>query len=149
MKDFIKSLPNGYNTIVGERGLKLSGGEKQRIAIARTLLKGPPILILDEATSSLDTITEKEIKESLEGLSKKRTTLVIAHRLSTVVNANNILVIDKGKIVEKGDHQTLMKKDGLYTDMWLTQQAIAKAQETLKNVKPEYKKLVNNAIENS
>ena len=149
LKDFIKSLPDGYNTIVGERGLKLSGGEKQRIAIARTLLKGPPILILDEATSSLDTITEKEIKESLEGLSKKRTTLVIAHRLSTVVNANNILVIDKGKIVEKGDHQTLMKKDGLYTDMWLTQQAIEKAQETLKNVKPEYKKLVNNAIENS
>ena len=147
MKDFIKSLPNGYNTIVGERGLKLSGGEKQRIAIARTLLKGPPILVLDEATSSLDTLTEKEIKESLDGLSEKRTTLIIAHRLSTIVNADKILVIDKGKIIEIGDHQTLMEKNGLYTDMWIAQQAIAKAQETLKNVKPEYKKLINNNIE--
>ncbi len=147
LKDFIKSLPNGYNTIVGERGLKLSGGEKQRIAIARTLLKGPPILVLDEATSSLDTLTEKEIKESLDGLSEKRTTLIIAHRLSTIVDADKILVIDKGKIIEIGDHQTLMEKNGLYTDMWLAQQAIAKAQETLKNVKPEYKKLINNNIE--
>ena len=143
LKDFINSLPDGLNTQVGERGLKLSGGEKQRVAIARTLLKEPPILVLDEATSSLDTLTEKEIKNSLIKLSKKQTTLIIAHRLSTVISADKILVLNKGIIVEEGDHKSLLKKNGLYSEMWFTQQDIAKAEETLKKVKPEYKKLVN------
>ena len=131
------------NTLVGERGLKLSGGEKQRVAIARTLLKNPPILVLDEATSALDTLNEREIKESLSSLAQKRTTIIIAHRLSTVVGANNILVIDKGKIVETGTHKQLLRKKGLYADMWSTQQTIQKAEEMLKNVKPEYKKLLS------
>ena len=131
------------NTLVGERGLKLSGGEKQRVAIARTLLKNPPILVLDEATSALDTLTEREIKESLNSLAQKRTTIIIAHRLSTVVEANNILVLDKGRIVETGTHKQLLRKKGLYADMWSTQQTIQKAEETLKNVKPEYKKLLS------
>ena len=143
LHNFIKNLPDEYDTIVGERGLKLSGGEKQRVAIARTLLKNPPILVLDEATSALDTLTEREIKESLSSLAQKRTTIIIAHRLSTVVGANNILVIDKGKIVESGTHKQLLRKKGLYADMWSTQQTIQKAEETLKNVKPEYKKLLS------
>ena len=139
----IKNFPEGMKTIVGERGLKLSGGEKQRVAIARTLLKNPPILILDEATSALDTLTEREIKDSLKSLAKERTTIIIAHRLSTVVDADKILVLDKGKIIEHGSHKQLIKKRGLYADMWSTQQTIKKAEETLKNIKPEYKKLLS------
>ena len=139
----IKNFPEGMKTIVGERGLKLSGGEKQRVAIARTLLKNPPILILDEATSALDTLTEREIKDSLKSLAKERTTIIIAHRLSTVVDADKILVLDKGKIIEHGTHKQLIKKRGLYADMWSTQQTIKKAEETLKNIKPEYKKLLS------
>ena len=130
------------STVVGERGLKLSGGEKQRVAIARTLLKNPPILILDEATSSLDTLTEKEIKVSLNNLAKKRTSIIIAHRLSTIVDADKILVFEKGKIIEQGTHIQLLKKKGLYADMWNTQQTIEKAEATLQNIKPEYKKLL-------
>ena len=144
LTDFISDLPDGLDTIVGERGLKLSGGEKQRVAIARTLLKSPPILILDEATSALDTLTESEIKGALDNLSQKRTSLIIAHRLSTVIGADNIIVLQRGKIVEEGNHKELLKKDGLYADMWSSQQAIEKAEETLKNIKPEYKKLIKN-----
>ena len=143
LNKIIKNFPEGMDTIVGERGLKLSGGEKQRVAIARTLLKNPPILVLDEATSALDTLTEREIKESLNSLAKKRTTIIIAHRLSTVVEANKILVVDKGKIIEQGTHKQLIRKKGLYADMWSTQQTIKKAEATLKNVKPEYKKLLS------
>ena len=142
LSELIKTLPDGMNTVVGERGLKLSGGEKQRVAIARTLLKNPPILILDEATSSLDTLTEKEIKVSLNNLAKKRTSIIIAHRLSTIVDADKILVFEKGKIIEQGTHIQLLKKKGLYADMWNTQQTIEKAEETLQNIKPEYKKLL-------
>jgi ABC-type transport system involved in Fe-S cluster assembly fused permease/ATPase subunit len=105
---FIRSLPEGYETSVGERGLKLSGGEKQRVAIARTILKGPPVLVLDEATSALDSFTEKEIQDALDLVSKGRTTLVIAHRLSTVINADEIIVLDKGVIVERGHHRELL-----------------------------------------
>lgn len=142
LSELIKTLPDGMSTLVGERGLKLSGGEKQRVAIARTLLKNPPILILDEATSSLDTLTEKEIKVSLNNLAKKRTSIIIAHRLSTIVDADKILVFEKGKIIEQGTHIQLLKKKGLYADMWNTQQTIEKAEETLQNIKPEYKKLL-------
>ena len=142
LSELIKTLPDGMSTVVGERGLKLSGGEKQRVAIARTLLKNPPILILDEATSSLDTLTEKEIKVSLNNLAKKRTSIIIAHRLSTIVDADKILVFEKGKIIEHGTHIQLLKKKGLYADMWNTQQTIEKAEETLQNIKPEYKKLL-------
>ncbi len=142
LSELIKTLPDGMSTVVGERGLKLSGGEKQRVAIARTLLKNPPILILDEATSSLDTLTEKEIKVSLNNLAKKRTSIIIAHRLSTIVDADKILVFKKGKIIEQGTHIQLLNKKGLYTDMWNTQQTIEKAEETLQNIKPEYKKLL-------
>ena len=142
LSELIKTLPDGMSTVVGERGLKLSGGEKQRVAIARTLLKNPPILILDEATSSLDTLTEKEIKVSLNNLAKKRTSIIIAHRLSTIVDADKILVFEKGKIIEQGTHIHLLKKKGLYADMWNTQQTIEKAEETLQNIKPEYKKLL-------
>ena len=142
LSELIKTLPDGMSTVVGERGLKLSGGEKQRVAIARTLLKNPPILILDEATSSLDTLTEKEIKASLNNLAKKRTSIIIAHRLSTIVDADKILVFEKGKIIEQGTHIQLLKKKGLYADMWNTQQTIEKAEETLQNIKPEYKKLL-------
>ena len=142
LSELIKTLPDGMSTVVGERGLKLSGGEKQRVAIARTLLKNPPILILDEATSSLDTLTEKEIKVSLNNLAKKRTSIIIAHRLSTIVDADKILVFEKGKIIEQGTHIQLLRKKGLYADMWNTQQTIEKAEETLQNIKPEYKKLL-------
>ena len=116
--DFIESIPNKYNTIVGERGLKLSGGEKQRVAIARAVLKNPSILFFDEATSALDTNTEKEINKNLNKISQGKTTLIIAHRLSTVSNADKIIVIDKGNIVEEGDHSSLLNKDGLYALMW-------------------------------
>jgi len=119
---FIESAPGGYDAQVGERGLKLSGGEKQRVAIARTLLKAPPILVLDEATSALDTATEREIQGALEAMSRGRTTIVIAHRLSTVINADEILVLDKGLVVERGNHETLLAKNGAYAALWRRQQ---------------------------
>ncbi|WP_375187236.1 ABCB family ABC transporter ATP-binding protein/permease [Sphingobium yanoikuyae] len=119
--DFIMSLPQGYDTRVGERGLKLSGGEKQRVAIARTLLKDPPLLVLDEATSALDSRTETEIQTVLRDISRKRTTLVVAHRLSTVVDADEIIVLDAGRIVERGRHADLVRADGLYATMWTRQ----------------------------
>ena len=121
--EFIESLPDGYGTMVGERGLKLSGGEKQRVAIARTLLKNPAILIFDEATSALDSRAEQEIQAELKNIAKNRTTLVIAHRLSTVADAQQILVLDHGRIVERGTHQALLARDGLYAQMWTRQQA--------------------------
>jgi ABC-type transport system involved in Fe-S cluster assembly fused permease/ATPase subunit len=123
--DFIVSLPQGYETVVGERGLKLSGGEKQRVAIARTILKDPPILILDEATSALDSRTEAAIQEALSNVSARRTTLVIAHRLSTIVDADEIIVMDKGRIAERGRHEGLLTINGLYAEMWMRQQAEA------------------------
>ena len=132
--DFIMDLPDGYNTIVGERGLKLSGGEKQRVAIARTILKRPRILLFDEATSALDTHTEKEIQESLRDVSSGLTTLVIAHRLSTVVDADEILVLDQGEIIERGSHVALLEKEGAYAAMWTKQQEAAQALETLEKV---------------
>ncbi|GAA0338986.1 ABC transporter ATP-binding protein/permease [Sphingomonas oligophenolica] len=116
--EFIERQPLGYETRVGERGLKLSGGEKQRVAIARTLLKNPPILILDEATSALDSRTEAEIQDTLEDIERGRTTIVIAHRLSTVVNADEIVVLDSGRVVERGSHAALLRQDGLYAEMW-------------------------------
>lgn len=134
---FIDMLPEGYQTPVGERGLKLSGGEKQRVAIARTILKGPPILVLDEATSALDSFTEKEIQDALDRVSKGRTTLVIAHRLSTVVGADEIIVLDKGKIVERGSHSELLKTKGVYAAMWNRQREADKARETLKRAEEE------------
>jgi ATP-binding cassette, subfamily B, heavy metal transporter len=121
--DFIQSLPQGYKTPVGERGLKLSGGEKQRVAIARTLLKNPPILILDEATSALDSRTEDAIQDTLNSIAEKRTTIIIAHRLSTITHADNIVVLDKGRVVEQGDHKTLLRKGGVYAGLWARQQA--------------------------
>ncbi len=126
---FITTLPRGYETPVGERGLKLSGGEKQRVAIARTILKGPPILILDEATSALDTKTEQDIKAALDVVSRNRTTLVIAHRLSTVINADEIIVLRDGLIAERGTHQMLLLRDGLYAQMWARQQEASEAEE--------------------
>ena len=122
LHDFIESLPDGYNTIVGERGLKLSGGEKQRVAIARALLKKPKIFFFDEATSSLDTKTEKEIQNNLENLSKNITTIIIAHRLSTVKNADNIIVLDSGEIAETGNHKKLLELNGLYSNLWKQQE---------------------------
>jgi ATP-binding cassette, subfamily B, heavy metal transporter len=131
---FIEKLPEGYATMVGERGLKLSGGEKQRVAIARTILKQPRILLFDEATSALDTRTEREIQESLKEVSKNRTTLVIAHRLSTVVDADEILVLDAGRVIEKGTHTELLEKHGSYAEMWERQQEMADYQEKLAQV---------------
>ncbi len=118
---FVESLPQGYDTVVGERGLKLSGGEKQRVAIARTILKNPPILILDEATSALDSRTERDIQAALKTVSANRTTLVIAHRLSTVMDADEIIVLEAGEVVEAGSHGDLLSKDGLYSAMWARQ----------------------------
>src|SRR6202043_3884283 len=132
--DFIRIAPKGYETEVGERGLKLSGGEKQRVAIARTILKGPPILLLDEATSALDSHTEREIQDALDRVSKNRTTLVIAHRLSTIVGADEIIVLDQGTIVERGTHRELLTKSGLYASMWNRQREAEKARETLARV---------------
>jgi ATP-binding cassette subfamily B protein len=121
--DFIESLPDGYNSMVGERGLKLSGGEKQRVAIARTLLKNPAVLIFDEATSALDSKSEQAIQAQLKEIAKDRTTLVIAHRLSTIADAAQILVLDHGHIIERGTHAQLLAADGAYAQMWLRQQA--------------------------
>jgi ABC-type transport system involved in Fe-S cluster assembly fused permease/ATPase subunit len=126
--DFIVSTPDGYETRVGERGLKLSGGEKQRVAIARTILKNPPILVFDEATSALDTRTEREIQANLKELARDRTTLVIAHRLSTVMDADEILVLDHGRVVERGTHAALLAKDGHYAEMWRRQAELAEAE---------------------
>jgi ATP-binding cassette subfamily B protein len=128
---FIRELPDGYSSMVGERGLKLSGGEKQRVAIARTILKNPPILLLDEATSALDTHTEREIQAALREVSRNRTTLVIAHRLSTVVDADEILVLDHGQIIERGRHGELLAKAGAYAAMWNRQREAAAAREKL------------------
>ncbi len=134
---FIASLPEGYETSVGERGLKLSGGEKQRVAIARTLLKAPPILVLDEATSALDSFTEKDIQDSIEQMSRGRTTLVIAHRLSTIVNADEIIVLDDGVIVERGNHEALISSCGVYAQLWNRQREVDEAQQTLQRVAQE------------
>ena len=118
LHEFILSLPHGYDAVVGERGLKLSGGEKQRVAIARTLLKNPPILVLDEATSALDTQTERQIQEALAKVAEHRTTLIIAHRLSTIVGADSIIVMEHGRIVEQGSHDELLARQGKYAQMW-------------------------------
>ena len=132
--DFIRRSPKGYETEVGERGLKLSGGEKQRVAIARTILKAPPILLLDEATSALDSHTERDIQDELDRVARNRTTLVIAHRLSTIVGADEILVLDEGVIVERGTHQVLLARGGLYASMWNRQREAEKARELLAEV---------------
>jgi ATP-binding cassette, subfamily B, heavy metal transporter len=134
---FIRELPLGYDAMVGERGLKLSGGEKQRVAIARTILKNPPILLLDEATSALDTHTEREIQSALHEISRNRTTLVIAHRLSTVVDADEILVLDHGEIVERGRHDDLVAKKGAYAAMWNKQKKAEAARERIKKIEAD------------
>jgi ABC-type transport system involved in Fe-S cluster assembly fused permease/ATPase subunit len=131
--DFINTLPQGLDTMVGERGLKLSGGEKQRVAIARTILKAPPILILDEATSALDSATEQDIQTALDFVSRGRTTLVIAHRLSTVIGADEIIVLQDGLIAERGTHQGLLDHKGLYFDMWNRQREARETEEKLKD----------------
>ncbi len=132
--EFIKTLPKGFDTPVGERGLKLSGGEKQRVAIARTILKSPPFLILDEATSALDTQTERDIQSALDAVSQNRTTLVIAHRLSTVINADEIIVLKEGRIAERGKHGFLLAQKGLYSKMWQRQLEANQAEEQLRKV---------------
>jgi ATP-binding cassette subfamily B protein len=119
--DFVAALPEGYETQVGERGLKLSGGEKQRVGIARTLLKDPPILLLDEATSALDTETEREIQSELEAMAQGRSVIMIAHRLSTVVGADRIVVLEAGRVVEEGRHEDLLARGGRYAAMWRRQ----------------------------
>ena len=128
---FIAALPQGYESMVGERGLKLSGGEKQRVAIARTLLKDPPILILDEATSALDSRTEEAIQATLDGAAKGRTTIVIAHRLSTIVGADQIVVLDEGRVAERGTHGELLAKGGLYSELWMRQAAERELEEII------------------
>jgi ATP-binding cassette subfamily B protein len=135
--NFIRIAPKGYETEVGERGLKLSGGEKQRVAIARTILKAPPILLLDEATSALDSHTERDIQDALDSVSKNRTTLVIAHRLSTIVGADDILVLDHGVIVERGTHPQLLARGGLYASMWNRQREAEAAREKLALIEEE------------
>src|SRR5229473_1548772 len=134
---FIRMSPKGYETEVGERGLKLSGGEKQRVAIARTILKAPPILVLDEATSALDSHTEQEIQDALERVSRNRTTLVIAHRLSTIVGADEIIVLDQGRIAERGTHSQLLATGGLYASMWNRQREAQEARERLARIADE------------
>jgi ATP-binding cassette subfamily B protein len=131
LDDLIRALPDGYETMVGERGLKLSGGEKQRVAIARAILKNPPILVLDEATSALDSHTEKEIQDAIDRISRNRTSVVIAHRLSTIVHADLILVLEKGRLIEQGTHAQLMAAGGLYASMWNRQRQAEKAREEL------------------
>jgi len=131
---FIRMSPKGYETPVGERGLKLSGGEKQRVAIARTVLKAPPILVLDEATSALDSHTEHEIQEALERVSRNRTSLVIAHRLSTIISADEIIVLDQGRIAERGTHAQLLASGGLYASMWNRQREAEAARERLAQI---------------
>ena len=121
--DFIVATPKGYDTMVGERGLKLSGGEKQRVAIARTLLKNPPILIFDEATSALDSANERAIQAELKSAAQGKTALVIAHRLSTVVDAHEIIVLEHGRVVERGAHAELLARGGRYAEMWRLQQS--------------------------
>jgi len=128
--DFVMGLPDGYNTSVGERGLKLSGGEKQRVAIARTILKRPAIFLFDEATSALDSHTEKAIQRSLAEVSANHTTLTIAHRLSTIVEADEIIVLRDGVIAERGRHHELLDRDGIYAGMWREQQKAARQAET-------------------
>ena len=118
---FIQALPDGYNTVVGERGIRLSGGQRQRIALARAILKDPPVLILDEATASVDNETEAAIQRSLERITRHRTTIVVAHRLSTVRHADRIVVLEHGQLVEQGDHQGLLKQDGIYARLWKVQ----------------------------
>nr|WP_312794175.1 ABC transporter ATP-binding protein/permease [Tianweitania sp.] len=132
---FIKRLPEGFDSMVGERGLKLSGGEKQRVAIARTILKAPPLLILDEATSALDTQTEQSIQAALDEVSRGRTTIVIAHRLSTVINADQIIVLRDGTIAERGTHAELMDENGLYASMWMRQREATEAEERLRRAR--------------
>jgi ATP-binding cassette, subfamily B, heavy metal transporter len=127
--DFIISLPEGYETTVGERGLKLSGGEKQRVGIARTLLKNPPILVLDEATSALDTQTEQDIQQSLQEMGQGRSVITIAHRLSTIADADVILVLEAGQVTERGTHEDLLARDGKYAAMWARQSAEEEEQE--------------------
>jgi ATP-binding cassette subfamily B protein len=134
---FIRMSPRGYETQVGERGLKLSGGEKQRVAIARTVLKAPPILVLDEATSALDSHTEQEIQDALERVSRNRTSLVIAHRLSTIVGADEIIVLDQGRIAERGTHAQLLASAGLYASMWNRQREAQEARERLARIADE------------
>ncbi len=143
---FIRTLPEGYQTMVGERGLKLSGGEKQRVAIARTILKAPPILMLDEATSALDSHTEREIQDALDRVSKDRTTLVIAHRLSTIVGADNIIVLEKGHLVEQGTHGELMESNGLYASLWNRQREAERAREELAQALEAEKRLEGEKI---
>ena len=126
---FIAALPQGYESTVGERGLKLSGGEKQRVAIARTLLKDPPVLILDEATSALDSRTEEAIQATLDAVARDRTTIIIAHRLSTIVEADRIIVLDAGRIAETGTHQELLRAGGLYAELWTRQAAERELEE--------------------
>jgi ATP-binding cassette subfamily B protein len=145
--DFIMTLPQGYDSLVGERGLKLSGGEKQRVAIARTILKSPPILMLDEATSALDSHTEKDIQDALERVARERTSLVIAHRLSTVVHADNIIVLDHGEIVEQGTHLELLAKGGLYASLWTRQREADQARERLAQVAGDEAVLESRAAE--
>jgi ATP-binding cassette subfamily B protein len=145
--DFIMTLPQGYDSLVGERGLKLSGGEKQRVAIARTILKSPPILMLDEATSALDSHTEKEIQDALERVARERTSLVIAHRLSTVVHADNIIVLDQGAIVEQGTHLELLARGGLYASLWARQREADQARERLAEVAGDEPVLESRAAE--
>ena len=144
---FILTLPQGYDALVGERGLKLSGGEKQRVAIARTILKSPPILMLDEATSALDSHTEHEIQDALERVARERTSLVIAHRLSTVVHADNIIVLDQGVIVEQGTHPELLARRGLYASLWARQREADEARERLAKVAGEEEVLESRAAE--
>jgi ABC-type transport system involved in Fe-S cluster assembly fused permease/ATPase subunit len=144
---FVMTLPQGYHALVGERGLKLSGGEKQRVAIARTILKAPPILMLDEATSALDSHTEHEIQDALERVARERTSLVIAHRLSTVVHADNIIVLDQGVIVERGTHPELLVRGGLYASLWARQREADEARERLAKVTGEEVLLESRAAE--